>query len=57
MENQEYPNLDLSKKEETKECYKICDHEYTIKSKGLKICHLWIVLKAIFFSRNGLRFR
>ena len=38
MENQEYSNFDLFKTEETKEHYEICDHEYTIKSDGMKIC-------------------
>ena len=48
MENQEYPNFDLfdkamkennqNKQEETKEYYEECDHEYTIKSLGWKIC-------------------
>ena len=53
MENQEYPNSDFpkkaleeynqnkqekKKKEETKEYYEECDHAYTIKSLGWKIC-------------------
>ncbi len=43
MENQEYSNFDLFKKaseekKETKEYYEECDHAYTIKSLGRKIC-------------------